>query len=376
MFCNSWQDLIINQLKNTAMIERSAPQITMDEVFFPVIEEPVYMEVSKGKMKKVSGYKAIVKRDTGSVFSVVSDNYRLIDNREAYEMADFVVRELFEGKRLDDFSIFNVLMPKTQSSCRLDLILPNNFNTLFGLESESYTPFVRISNSYNRTLVLSYEIGFCRWICKNGCIFGQKGIRFSMDHTKSRREIARVVRAQIERIGDVALIWSSFEKKMETLRRINIPSSYALPLFCKVFNIKVQEMTMRQLDNAPYPMPLDDFDDLDDLKRPDSELKILGMARKTKQIEDSARSYFDSLGNNAYAMMNVLTDYASFPKWTTSPSNYVHGYQRKVGQWIDNFVMESASRNFSLRDYIGEDNFTYAERLRTILSKMDVKLVG
>ena len=77
------------------MIERSAPQITMDEVFFPVIEEPVYMEVSKGKMKKVSGYKAIVKRDTGSVFSVVSDNYRLIDNREAYEMADFVVRELF-----------------------------------------------------------------------------------------------------------------------------------------------------------------------------------------------------------------------------------------------------------------------------------------
>ena len=137
------------------MIERSAPQITMDEVFFPVIEEPVYMEVSKGKMKKVSGYKAIVKRDTGSVFSVVSDNYRLIDNREAYEMADFVVRELFEGKRLDDFSIFNVLMPKTQSSCRLDLILPNNFNTLFGLESESYTPFVRISNRYNRTLVLS-----------------------------------------------------------------------------------------------------------------------------------------------------------------------------------------------------------------------------
>ena len=83
MFCNSWQDLIINQLKYTAMIERSAPQITMDEVFFPVIEEPVYREDSKGKMKKVSGYKAIVKRDTGSVFSVVSDNYRLIDNREA-----------------------------------------------------------------------------------------------------------------------------------------------------------------------------------------------------------------------------------------------------------------------------------------------------
>ena len=55
MFCNSWQDLIINQLKYTTMIERSAPQITMDEVFFPVIEEPVYREDSKGKMKKVRG---------------------------------------------------------------------------------------------------------------------------------------------------------------------------------------------------------------------------------------------------------------------------------------------------------------------------------
>ena len=76
-------------------------------------------------------------------------------------------------------------------------------------------------------------------------------------------------------------------------------------------------MTMRQLDNAPYPMPLDDFNDFDDLKRPDSELKILGMARKTKQIEDSARSYFNSLGNNAYAMMNVLTDYSSFPHFGT-----------------------------------------------------------
>lgn len=53
--------------------------------------------------------------------------------------------------------------------------------------------------------------------------------------------------------------------------------------------------------------------------------------------------------------MNVLTDFASFPEWTSNPENYVDGYQHKVGQWVDNFLAEAQKEGFSLSKYLGDD---------------------
>ena len=326
------------------MITREVKFCNLDEAFFPVEEQPI----SRGKFwdrgTRVPGYKAIVDIETGRTLSIVSRKYRMINNREAYEIADYVVRAIFDGKTLQDFQCYNILMPQTRGSCRIDLIIPNNFNLLFGSDKESWTPFVRISNSYNRTMVLKYEIGFCRWICMNGMIFGQTGVTFSLTHLgrMTRTEIDKLIERSRKQIGDIGSLWNAFERKMQILHDTMLPSSSALAIYCKAFDIKVnkEELTVTQEE---------------------------GLAMRAKQIVTASKEYFKELGNNAYAMMNVLTDFASFPEWINSRANYVDGYQRKVGRWVDEFIIEIQKPNFNLSRYIGVEYQNTAYYLESLV---------
>lgn len=314
------------------MIIREQKQYNLKDAFFPVGEEPISYGEFMENSKRIPGYKAIVDCESGNVLSVVSSKYRLLRNKEAYELADNIVRAVFEGKNLSDFECFNILMPKSKGSCRIDLIIPNNFNELFGDKRESWTPFVRISNSYNRTMVLKYEIGFCRWICKNGMIFGQLGITFSMNHLGhiTHKEINQLIEKARKNIGEIGSLWSQFEKKMTLLKNTPIPMSSSLAMYCKAFDIKIKKEEVS-----------------------DNKKEIL--RAKAKQIITASKDYFKELGNNGYAMMNVLTDFASFPNWTSNPSNFVDGYQRKVGAWVDDFLKESQKEGFSPSKYIGDE---------------------
>ena len=322
---------------------REQIKYNLEDAFFPVVEEPIYYGQFMGHAKRIAGYKAIVDRDSGDLLSVVSSKYRLLLNSEAYELADHIVQAVFDGKKLSDFECFNIMMPKSKGSCRIDLIIPNNFNKLFGDELESWTPFVRISNSYNRTMVLKYEIGFCRWICQNGCIFGQLGISFSINHLGhiTSREINQLVEKAKKNIGEIGSLWSMFELKMTQLKETPIPFSQALAMYCKAFDVKIKKEDV-------------------------TGIKEENLRAKAMQIVKASKEYFKDLGNNGYAMMNVLTDFASFPEWTTSPYNYVDGYQRKVGQWVDDFLNESRKADFSPSKYVGteyQDTAYYLESL-------------
>lgn len=325
------------------MTTRTAKRFDLIDAFFPVKEMPISVDGTSRPIA-IPGYKAIVESETKRPLSVVSNKYRLVTNKEAYELADYVVRAIFEGKTLDDFECFNILMPKTKGSCRIDLIIPNNYKELFGQGFERWLPFVRISNSYNRTLVLKYEIGFCRYICMSGVIWGQTGITFSITHLGSitQKEIDALINRTKKDIGDIEAIWKGFEEKMDYLRRTPLPSSSALAIFCKAFDISVNAKEVTAIQKE-------------------------GLAKRAKQIVTASKDYFKELGNNAYAMMNVLSDYASFPEWTNGSTNYVDGYQRKVGKWIDEFIEESRKEDFNLSKYLGDTYQSTAYYLESLL---------
>jgi len=313
------------------MITRKHQDVKLDTAFFPVEMQPIFLDNGTRPPKRISGYKAIVKTNDGTTISVVSDKYRLLTNQEAYNLADYVIRGIFEGKTLGDFECFNVRMPKSSASCKIDLIIPNNFSKLSGDLSESWVPFLRITNSYNKTKPLKYEVGFCRWICLNGLIFGQKGVSFALSHSEriGTLEIMALAETARRQIGSVDSLWKVFEQKMITLRQIPLPPTSALPIYCKAFGIHV--------------------------KQDISEIQKEIYSNRASQIVKASQEYFKELGNNAYAMMNVLSDFASFPEWTQSPNNYVDGYQRKVGKWVDEFIAEYKKDGFSLSKYIGEE---------------------
>ena len=108
-----------------------------------------------GRPRRFNGQTAIIDKQTQNTISIVSDSYKFISNREAFEFADDIIIKIF-GNRFSphDFKPYNIRMSKSKGNCRIDLIIPYDNKQAFPELKDSWIPFVRISNSYNRTLVL------------------------------------------------------------------------------------------------------------------------------------------------------------------------------------------------------------------------------
>lgn len=72
--------------------------------------------------------------------------------------------------------------------------------------AEVYVPYVRVTNSYNGTRALRFDVGFCRKLCANGVIFETDTIRFVYAHL--RREVGgdpirfEIQPGQLERLAE------------------------------------------------------------------------------------------------------------------------------------------------------------------------------
>jgi hypothetical protein len=164
---------------------------------------------------------------------VVTEEYKLVTNEAAYVMADEVMQKVFHTTQLSDMECLNITMPKSRSFCQIDLI--HNTADFSPWERDKWTAFLRISNSYNRTRPLRFELGFCRWICLNGIIFGSKSVEFSYAHT--RRGMDRVDRFA-ENIGDIRQLETALTERMHHLKRYHVPPREMLPLLCRAFDIR------------------------------------------------------------------------------------------------------------------------------------------
>lgn len=89
-------------------------------------------------------------------------------NQQAYDQASDIMKKVFQTTRLEDLICLNVTMPSSRSFCHIDLI--HKDADFLPWENDKWTAFLRITNSYNRTRLLRFEPGFCRWICLNGMI--------------------------------------------------------------------------------------------------------------------------------------------------------------------------------------------------------------
>ena len=320
-------------------IKRELKAAELDCAFFKVEERPVFINKFFNGFHSIPDYKAIVDLDNETALSVVSKDYRLITNEEAYRIAGLLIPKLFEGKTIHDFMAFNIRMSKSKGSCIIDLILPSDGRNLFGDKNECYTPFIRIWNSYNKTTKLKYEIGFCRWICLNGVIFGEVGFKFSAAHTSRQAgfRLDDIVEAGSKKLINVKTAWTEFEKKLTKVREIPMPQSLVLAMYCKAFDISIDPKDLSAYQRDSY-------------------------ATQAKKLIDDGKEYFSELGNNGYAMYNVLTDYASYPPVNSFNMN---GYQQKVGQWLTEIVNAYDSNNFKLSEFIGEylDTAAFLESL-------------
>lgn len=306
---------------------------TIDDLLFPVELKPIFVEQQSEsdlfkpnggrEFRSVPGFNAVIDQKNNHVFSVVAQNYRLITNEEALALGKTCFGKVFNLLKIEGMTVFNVIMPKTRSFCHVDFVHPEAKSNYF--EKDPWTPYLRVTNSYNRMFALNFDLGFCRGLCKNGIIFGKKNIEFKFYHSRTTAD--PMVKFKL-RAGELANLEVQFIESLKNLKRFHVPPKVMWPLACKVFGFNLPEQpTERQREV---------------------------MEQKRAHILDLGSSYFKNLGENGYAAMNVLTDYASRPVGMISPEGNIDALQRKSGVWVSDFVEAIEARDFNFDTYLGD----------------------
>lgn len=302
----------------------------IDDVIFPVKIAPVYVDVGqngKQSFRQSISHKAIVDRRNGKTISIVSKNYKLITNQEAIGFGRQCIEQLLTSVDSKNVEIFNIVTPDTHSYCYVDLIHKGYEVNIWG--NEVYIPFVRISNSYNRSRSLSFLIGFCRKICENGMIFEKDAIEFKFSHT--RGALSKGIDFSIGK-GKMKQLEKQFQDYMAGIRNIEIPPEYMTPVFFKALNMNF------------------DIESKDDITKQDEQNKVDEIMNI---ITPKISSYVEEHGNNAYALFNVVTDYASNQEENNKRMQLkIPTLQRRSGEWIKEFVVVANKEEFTWDKYL------------------------
>ena len=289
--------------------------------------QPYYSEIDR--------FQAVVDVERDYVFSVVANGYKLITNEEAVALGKECFKSVFSRTTADGMEVFNITMPKTRSFCHIDFVhKDSNFKPW---ENDKWSPFLRVTNSYNRTKLLRFDLGFCRWICENGMIFGNKSITFRYLHT---REAVEKVEFKTS-FGELKKLETEFIENLHNLKRFNVPKEQMLPIVCKAFDLKV---------NA------------DELTKP----KRAGQLREFRNhVNYLTAKYYAEMDSTAYAALNIITDFATRPKSFISQETMVDILQKRSGAWMDDFIDQIENKKFDFNVYL-QDYLKTVEMLNNL----------
>ena len=195
-------------------------------------------------------------------------------------------------------------------------------------KQEVYLPYIRITNSYNRTRSLSFDLGFCRKLCDNGVIFEKETIRFSFYHTRG------IIKEKIQfdiLPGKLDELRTKFIGYASKLAEFSVPKPKAVPFMLKILDIRFN------LDKKDEELGRE-------IKRRDEIVERAGRL---------AEKYYKQLGENAYAIFNACTDYATYSK-SGDVNVFADSMQKRIGNWVEEFSEAKQMSGFSLENYIGD----------------------
>lgn len=303
-----------------------------NDLFFPVRAVPVFAEIRRGsnlQMEPIPGQRAIVNCATDQVISVVSENYRVVTNREALEYAHLCCRAAFPEGANQDWRVLEAYAPSTMGSCCIDLVHPGSTlefsGPVFRGKPDAFGPFVRVTNSYNRSRALRFEIGFFRKVCSNGMILPQSSVRFGFNH--NTRKISERVRFEVNK-DNFKQLRERFQEFLAPLWGCEIPLELFVPATLAVLRI-----------NKPEPLA----------KRQEEPWE-----RLADSLASISEQYSSDLGENGYALLNVITDVASKPPKSPFVRREQQGLQRSAGSWLADFSAECRKPGFAVKDYLQE----------------------
>ena len=154
---------------------------TLKDTLFPVVEVPavgipqtVSDEAQFGQEIDSTGYKFIVREDTGQVLSCMTDEYKLITNRQVFNYANPMIRK--SGGVIKEVAVFS---DGARSTVKWHF--PNEKVSV--RKGDMMTPEIIIRNSYDGTIGLNILAGAFRIVCTNGMVIGVIAQNYKNKHS-------------------------------------------------------------------------------------------------------------------------------------------------------------------------------------------------
>ncbi len=301
----------------------------LNEVLFDVKLQNVYSNFVNPKTfvnqsVNAPNLKSIVNQETGQIISVVSRDYRLVSNKEALQMGKQLFSQIYPQTKMDELVPFKVVAPATKASVHIDLIHKDvNFNVW---EQENWLPFLRVTNSYNRSHTLSFEIGFVRKLCSNGVLFIKNTMKLNYIHSNSKRMEIKHDAKKIE------TLFGLFTKNCKQLSEIPIPRDLMFAMVCQILQLKIGLPAKSQLSRK--------MNQLDNL------LNI---------VTALTGKYAANNNVNGYTALNVVSDLVSHQNDYKNLAGFyfnIKSFYTRPTVWMEEFTRITQVANFDLEKYL------------------------
>ena len=292
----------------------------LHDACFPVKLTDVYIGYPSRRAKRYRAVVPVHKGAVGDPFAIVTNRYRLIRNEDVVDLGLEAFERMFGSISRTRMNVFNVVMAKGRGSFFADFTAPDldcsipipgsdGDTSQSGEDLTRHTFFLRTVNSYNRTQPVRLEAGMCRWICRNGIIFGKQSIKFHDPHYKTKHQLMDEIAKCAEPLKIDAL-----PGRITNAYSISLPQSTT-----------VLEGAWQTLRLAIPPVD------------PNSRTARLWKDRCAALIAVS-EDYANYYGKTAFSALQAASQWAR-DKAETSPIQR-HGYERRCGEMLESLMAD------------------------------------
>ncbi len=244
-----------------------------------VVQEPIYTR----EEEMIDGYRANVRDSDRRVLGVMTDRYKIVQNREAFAFTDEL---LGEGVRYETAG-------SLQGGRRVWLLahMPHEYI----ISGERISPYLLFSNAHDGSGAIKVALMPIRVVCQNTLNLALNTAKrsWSMNHT-----------------GDIR------GKMKEAKDTLFMAETYMDELGKEFESLRKKKLTDKQvMDYIEILLPVEDGS---------TPQQVRNMKRLQ---EDMKRRYFDApdlkdVGNNAYRFINAVSDFATHSKPLRKTANY------------------------------------------------------
>lgn len=147
--------------------------------FFEVSRNPIFTKVDGREIRLAKD--VLINNDTGLPIGIVSKNFNVITNKEVNDAFGEIYSK-YKIKKTMDF------MKKGGEVWVRRIVFEDDMFTFDVGNGDSQHIMLEISNGFNTTTRVSYNISLFRSICENGMVFGRKNL-FGLNFTHMRNNL-------------------------------------------------------------------------------------------------------------------------------------------------------------------------------------------